>query len=296
MQKLSGLPWIADFRDPMAHEGYPADRRTWDSFRRVESKVFSRASSMVFTTQGASRFYAQRYPNRSQDLHVIANGFDERAFAAAPPAARDWGARWLLLHSGVVYPEWRDPGPLFAAIKRLRDQNFPDIDRLLLRFRASEHDSFVHQRAQEHGLLNQVELLPALAYRDALAEMQSADALLALQSVDCGDQIPAKAYEYLRCRRPVLALADAGSETARLFQQTPLAHSAALESVPEIEAALCRLIEALRKQDKATTPLDADWLFSNSRQGQTRALASLLDQSTSQHLEHIARHVARGMQ
>src|SRR5262249_1167158 len=26
---LSRLPWVADFRDPMAQEGYPADRKTW---------------------------------------------------------------------------------------------------------------------------------------------------------------------------------------------------------------------------------------------------------------------------
>lgn len=25
----SGLPWVADFRDPMAQEGYPSDPKTW---------------------------------------------------------------------------------------------------------------------------------------------------------------------------------------------------------------------------------------------------------------------------
>ncbi|HSQ81014.1 MAG TPA: glycosyltransferase, partial [Casimicrobiaceae bacterium] len=34
LHRRSGLPWIADFRDPMAQEGYPADPRIWQSFKR----------------------------------------------------------------------------------------------------------------------------------------------------------------------------------------------------------------------------------------------------------------------
>ena len=36
LQRRSGLPWIADFRDPMAQEGYPADPRVWRSFQHIE--------------------------------------------------------------------------------------------------------------------------------------------------------------------------------------------------------------------------------------------------------------------
>ena len=33
LHRLSGLPWIADFRDPMAQDNYPSDPKTWQSFR-----------------------------------------------------------------------------------------------------------------------------------------------------------------------------------------------------------------------------------------------------------------------
>ena len=29
LHRRSGLPWVADFRDPMAQDGYPADPRLW---------------------------------------------------------------------------------------------------------------------------------------------------------------------------------------------------------------------------------------------------------------------------
>ena len=42
--------------------------------------------------------------------------------------------------------------------------------------------------------------------------------LLLLQASNCNDQVPAKAYEYLRCHRPVLALTDPAGDTAELLR------------------------------------------------------------------------------
>ena len=33
LSRLTALPWIADFRDPMAQDGYPEDPQTWAAFR-----------------------------------------------------------------------------------------------------------------------------------------------------------------------------------------------------------------------------------------------------------------------
>jgi hypothetical protein len=71
------------------------------------------------------------------------------------------------------------------------------------------------------GLLGQlriddiVMLEPRVGYREALAEMLAADGLLVLQAANCNYQVPAKLYEYLRARRPILALTDAAGDTAQ---------------------------------------------------------------------------------
>ncbi|MEC5397277.1 glycosyltransferase [Uliginosibacterium sp. H1] len=279
LQQLSGLPWVADFRDPMAHDGYPADARTWQSFKRVEERVFARAARVCFTTDGARRFYAARYPKRAKALSVIGNGYDETAFAGLAPQPRTAGTPWLLLHSGVVYPEWRDPAPLFAALRRLIDAGHPEAARLRIRFRASEHDEFVLARAGQHGVAAQIELAPPLPYREALQEMLSADALLVLQSDGCNDQIPAKSYEYLRAARPVLTLAAPGSETATLFASAPQSCGTALEAATGIEAALQTLLERLASGNSPTA--DPDWVRSFSRQAQATALGHVLDEAVT---------------
>ncbi len=43
LHRCSGLPWIADFRDPMAQEGYPADPKTWQCYQEIEETAFRKA-------------------------------------------------------------------------------------------------------------------------------------------------------------------------------------------------------------------------------------------------------------
>ena len=128
LQRRTGLPWIADFRDPMAQEGYPTDRATWLAFSNIERQAATQASVCCFTTPGAAAIYRARYPAAAQRMAVLENGFDEDSFAAAeaalaaaPPEQRGplVPGCLTLLHSGVVYPDERDPAALIEALARL---------------------------------------------------------------------------------------------------------------------------------------------------------------------------------
>ena len=123
LHKLSGVPLVMDFRDPMAQEGYPADARTWRSFERIEQEAVRHASKLVFVTPGCQRLYRERYAHVDSDrFALIENGFDEEAFVDAE-RDRTWEAlnpgRLTILHSGIVYPSERDPSALFDALGRM---------------------------------------------------------------------------------------------------------------------------------------------------------------------------------
>jgi glycosyltransferase involved in cell wall biosynthesis len=287
LSRLSGLPWVADFRDPMAHDGYPADPALWRSFAAVERKVFSRATRLTFTTPGAARLYAARFPAAAERLRVIENGYSEDAFQQAERAvhatpAAPAGAPRVLLHSGVVYPDWRSPARLFEALAAAKAAGRVDAARLRLRLRATAHDDFVRELAARHGIADLVETAPAIPYADALAEMLRADGLLLLQSRDCNDQIPAKAYEYLRARRPVLTLADPAGDTAQLMRRAGLPHAAALEDGPGVAAALDRFLDDLRHGLAAAPSPRA--IAEASREARTGELARVLDEACALHM------------
>lgn len=283
LARLTGIPWVADFRDPMAHDGYPQDPKTWLSYLNVEKKVFATASCAVFATPGAARLYRTRYPDFASRIHVIENGYDEDAFASAesmPRKALPTSGRFTLLHSGIVYPEWRNPKALFVAVRALLDCGEPLARILRLRFRAPVHTDWLAKLAAQHGLTDIVDIAPPLPYQEALREMLDANALLVLQGADCNDQIPAKVYEYLRARRPILGLTDERGDTAALLRQADMGPICALESSEAIQRSLLHWLQSLQND---VNPAPNEVLVrSASRSMRTLSLAALLDKITGQ--------------
>lgn len=286
LHRKTGISWIADFRDPMAQEGYPADPRTWQSYRAIEADAAARARYCVFTTPGAARIYQQRYPAAASRMVILENGYDEESFASiAPPQATvdstlaNGKRPLLMLHSGIVYPSERDPTQLFEALGRLQKAAILSPAELRIRFRASVHDDLLQSLAQVHGAQDFIELYPAVPYREALAEMLAVDALLVMQASNCNAQIPAKIYEYLRAGKPILGLTDPAGDTAGVLRAAGLNDMARLDSVDEIARLLPELVSDWR-QGKGTLP-QAQAVQQASRRGRTQALAALLAQAAT---------------
>ena len=289
LHRKTGIPWIADFRDPMAHEGFPADPLTWQRFAEIEAAAMRNARFCVFTTQGAARMYRERYPDFAHKVVVLENGYDEASFRAAlsePPALKpaelsQSTARkpLILLHSGIVYASERDPTQLFTVLGRLLVEGLLSPADLRVRFRAAVHEKLILDLAERCGAQDFIELCPPLPYGQALAEMMSVDALLVLQASNCNAQIPAKIYEYLRAGRPILGLTDPAGDTASVLHQAGLRDIARLDSEDEITAILPAFLTACR-QGSAQLPL-ASAVQQASRQGRSEALAALLNRACS---------------
>ncbi len=285
VHRRSGVPWVADFRDPMAQDGYPADPRTWRSYKGIEERAVQLAARSVFTTPGAARMYRERYPTMpSERLVVIENGYDESTFAATNGTGAATTAihpgRVTLLHSGIVYPSERDPTHLLAALALLKARGVINAANFCLRFRASGHDTMIERLARAAAVTDLIELSPAVAYREALQEMLRADALLVLQASNCNAQIPAKLYEYLRAGRPIIGLTDPAGDTADVLQRAGIAAVAPLDSV----AAICDLLQQFitQPQLRATWAAPLEAAQRTSRHSRAIELAQLLDTVTRQ--------------
>lgn len=276
VQRLSGLPWIADFRDPMAQDGYPEDPLTWQSFDRIERATFAQASRAVFTTRGAAAMYRERYPDRADRIAVIENGFDEESFNGVAANGEPLiPGKVTLLHSGVIYPVERDPTQFFESLAALRQAGRIDPAKLRVRFRAPTHDALIQDLARRLQVDDFVECMPTIPYRDALAEMMRADGLLVMQAANCNEQIPAKVYEYLRAGRPLVGLTDPAGDTADLLHRVGATHIAPLDDAP----AIARMLEGFLDDLKAGQVVGpaAERVRDHSRLARTEALAALLD-------------------
>lgn len=245
LRRLTGLPWVADLRDPMIDEVHPTGRLKRAAASWVEAQTLRHCTRAVCTTEGAARSYRAKYPELPPErVCVIGNGYDEASFAdAALPPPRTPGGPLVLLHSGLVYAVERDPRCLFEALGALKQEGRigPATFRLVLR--ASGMEARLRRLAAEHGVADMVAIEPALPYREALGEMLAADGLLVLQAANCNDQVPAKLYEYLRAGRPVLALTDAAGDTAATLRAAGIDTIGPLDDTAGLKAALLRFLE-----------------------------------------------------
>ncbi len=280
LHKLSGLPWVADLRDPMLDAVYPADPLSRRVAGWIEAKTIRAAARVVCTTPGAVRHYRQLFQDVPPERFcLIENGYDDEDFDAAEAdaraAAQPAGGPLTMLHSGIVYPLERDPTPLFAALAGLLRDGRLTPARFQLVLRAPVHEAFLTTLIGEYGIGSLVTIAPPLPYRAALAEMLDADALLLLQAANCNDQVPAKLYEYLRANKPLLALTDPQGDTWAAVRAAGIDTLAPLDDAEKIGAALLQFIALA---EAGTAPLASDAVrHSHARSARTVQLAALFD-------------------
>jgi len=278
LKRLTGLPWIADFRDSMVDSEFPEDPVQRRAFTRVEQRAMSTADRAIFAAPGCLEMYGQRYPMSEGRLRVIENGYDEASFDGLSDKNETLlaGGPVTLLHSGLIYSSERDPTAFFDALAELKRTGDIGGDRLRIVLRASGSAGLFGAMVRERDIEDIVSLPPAIPYRDALREMFEADGLLVLQARNCNHLIPAKLYEYFRARRPIIALTEPAGDTGTKLAAAGIDTLARLDDVSGIKSLIMRVLREART-GKLPVADDAAVQATN-RQSRASELASLLDE------------------
>ncbi len=277
--RLLGVPVIADIRDPLT-DGidycFNRVRRLLD--RRLERLALANASAVVCVNEALCDHYRFSHSGLRNIRYVtIPNGYDEEDFRAAGPKRATFTGgipdSVTLAHVGQVYPG--AVRPLVDLLLWLRSTEPELFSRLSVRLVGGiplpEGDG---ELLSGSGLLQKVILLPRVAHASAIAEMMQADILLILRPMefDAPHMGAGKAYEYLRCGKPVLALAPGAGVIGRLLEESRLGKSFA---GTEIASAGKHLIDLVQSR----LELSPDWRYIRQfeRRELTRSLAQVLE-------------------
>lgn len=281
LHRLTGLPWVADFRDPMVQPSHPSSKLQRKMYAWIEKQALLRCQTAVFTTRSAMDSCLSRYPQLPPSkCVVIENGYEEDGFRTTTPAPAgtlDPARRITLVHSGVLYQTGRDPSAFLRAISELKRQGFTDGNSLHVILRAPGKIAAITELVAEHGLADIVQVLPAIPYHDALQEMLAADGLVVFQGTPFNTQIPAKVYEYFRAGKPILGLVDPKGETARVLGD------AGFECLcpPDDAGVILPVLKTLMHQIRTGTAhvASSELVAQSSRAGRTRELATVFDRA-----------------
>lgn len=279
LHKVTGIPLVADFRDPMLYLNYSIKGARKKLFQWIEKHVIKACYFAIFTTESAIEEYISvKYPSFKAKYHLIENGFDESDFIEAKRRLKLLSRIKIkqieILHSGGIFPNERNPIHLFKALNHLKANSVIGADNFKLILRAPGDVNFCSTMLKKYDLEDLVFIYPKINYLDALVEMLSVDGLLVLQGSSCNFQVPAKIYEYFRANKPILALTDKVGETAKLMESMGFESIGSLNSSEEIIHQITRFVLLCSEQNKTETTLNIN---QQSREARSYQLAKLLD-------------------
>ena len=217
IQQDSGLPWLADFRDPWSANlvipylpGYRALNR------RLERRVLAAADRVTCVSQPwLADLQANLPPNQAGPVGkfvLIPNGYDPDDLPQLPkPAA---SGPFTITHTGSLYRN-RRPDSFLAAVQLLLERGQIAREQIRVRFIGRDSASQIPMAApyEAIGYVPHAELAGYLGETHVLL-------LLLDPSPENAGNYSGKLYEYIAANRPVLGIVPPGGVAQALIEST----------------------------------------------------------------------------
>jgi glycosyltransferase involved in cell wall biosynthesis len=273
VKSVTGLPWIADFRDPWVGNAFnrqlPA---TYERLRESLERIIVRsADRSVFATESLRDVYAHRYPKMAERFVTITNGYDLSDVAITHRGTPQAAPPFRLVYTGTVY-DARGLEIFLDGVERLVADKPVVRDELRIEFVGSLSPDTRRLVTERLPRLDPVVRYSGQVSRsEALIKAGAANAglLLLASGPDRNLFVGVKLFDYLGLDLPVLALAPPG-ETRRILEL--LDWGVCADPTPEgVADGLARIMSAPPPNRLA----DPERRF--ERRGLTGRLAELLD-------------------
>ncbi|PAY21321.1 hypothetical protein CKO51_01715 [Rhodopirellula sp. SM50] len=279
LKRRFGLPLVLDFRDEwlLSSQHFENHQRSGIAYRqqrRMLAKVLRAADAVVATTQASADELARQVQESGSraSVHCIYNGYDEDDLTALRPESNP-PERLRIVYTGTLW-KLTDVSPVVDALIQLAAAD-PDsaarIDLIIAGRRTPHQDAQVGQLDATAVNVQRHDYLP---HGKSLELAASADVLLLLLADEPGAErvVPAKLFEYLALRKPILAICGDG-ETASLIDQ----HGHTYRFSPGQPERIAACLSTLLAERPCRPTCIADDLGRFSRRRQTSQLAEVMD-------------------
>lgn len=273
LQRETGLPWIADFRDTWTDNplyDFPAMRKKLE--RRLEIRTLESAEILVTVSDA---YADQLRRTHDREVMVIPNGY---TFQPVANGASRLSERFRITYTGTIYTEKQDPEKFLLALAQLIAEDAIDPRDVEVHF-FGRRDNWLKSRIAAHGLERVVIQRGSVSRRDAVAEQRQAQLLLFLNWEDRENKglSHLKLYEYLAAGRPILATGGHGDDSSRdILAHTDTGYFA--PTVADIKLALSTAYRQYRDFGHVAYTGRVDAISAYSYAGRARLLALCLDQ------------------
>jgi glycosyltransferase involved in cell wall biosynthesis len=286
LSRSSGLPLVLDYRDEWdLSSAYLENQRPDPLSRAIQQRmqhgVVRTARALVATTPGSAQALQRVCRGARSNARVtwIPNGYDPEDFPATLEPPPDHGP-YRLIYVGTLWA-LTSPVPLVEAVRLLGQRQPATAANLELVFagrrlgpegKALERLQDVPSRLTEHAYVDHAE---------AVHLLRTAHGLCALLSdlPGAGRVVPAKVFEYMAAKRPILAIGPPGDMWS-LCRQYPAAQCFVPADIEGIANWLAvEVTKHLRGQTVNVQGWDGDLFDRRQQAGQLAKLLESLQQT-----------------
>jgi glycosyltransferase involved in cell wall biosynthesis len=248
LSKVTGVPWIADYRDLWTGDVLRAWVPPWRQKveQAIERRILRSASAVITVSAPKSEILRGRVPNADAcPVVTLTNGYDVEEFESVVPEQGD-PRRYRVIYAGRLFKNRRGYEFVEAVGRLVRDD--PSYrHRLRVEYYgdvAPEIAGRMSEVIAEYGIREVVEFFPDVPYARSKAIQKGADALLLI--VDGGETtsgvIPGKLFEYVAANRPIICIAAPGA-TTEIIERGRLGVVVEPGDVAGLEAAVKKFID-----------------------------------------------------
>lgn len=281
LARETGLPWVADFRDPWTKIFYFKHLQMTKATERwhgtMEKKVLDEASTVV----AVSPLVQQEFQAMTDTpVELITNGFDECDF----PSEKDIEAYggpdkdFTITHTGLFAADG-NPTVLWDVLanKCQADEDFRK--RLKIRL-VGKTDEQIIRALEERGLKDMLEDMGYQPHQVAVQEQRSASVLILplRKEPEYKAVLPGKLFEYLASYRPVLGIGQRDGAMAMILNETQTGRVIGWEDKEGISE---YIEQCWKKHLEGRLTIEGGDISRFTRRSTTRQMAGLFDRLTS---------------
>lgn len=274
IKQATGLPWLADFRDPWTGIYYfdklKVGRLALQLHKNQEKACLDSADLLVTVGPTMRRDFSKI---TSTPIEVITNGYDEDDL---PATNNIKPAGFTIMYSGIFLPD-QNPVELWPVLREMREQD-ADFDHCLKMHFLGRTDASILADIQAHKLDNCLKLTDYVPHAEVTVQQQyAALLLLSINRIRNAPYIlTGKVFEYLAARRPILAFCPPDSDVAAIINETKGGWVVPFGDVEALKTALREAFGWYKRNE----PWPSEEIGSYARRALTARMAGLLDNLT----------------
>lgn len=279
LQKETGLPWVAGFRDPWT--GFLTTPKRWflpaAIDRKMEHNTFKNAAAVEVAWEGIRKDVFSKYDDLDKaKFHHVPNGYDSSDF---PDVQYERNERFTLTYTGSLYGR-RNPKSLFEAIEKLIKEGRVDKEDLQFVFVGRFGDEVINM-FEEASFKDRIETIGYVTHSESISYLLKSEALLLIvdEAKESEEIVPGKVYEYLGTKQPLFAIAPNNSAIAQLISETEAGLIAHQSEIDRIADNFLQYYNAWKNGENLVTPNITE-IEKYERRNATKKLAELLDELT----------------